>query len=244
MLETFVDDARSVLADELLALYLYGTGATGGWDKSLSDLDLMAVTGSEIAGLGLVPFELIHRHFFERFPSWRNRVDVVYVGRATLASFREGGVLAELVRDMPLRLRDDAAGWIRTWYLVRRSGLTLYGPPPASLIPPIAEEEFKSALVAYVGDIRRRFPGVADPSLRAYMVLTTARALCALRGGDCPTKDRAAEWLRRSLPSWSALMDAAMTCRLSGGKTGFNDDPTLRLAFEFISFVADEVGAP
>jgi hypothetical protein len=75
------------------------------------------------------------------------------------------------------------------------------------------------------------------------MVLTTARALCALRGGECPTKERAAEWVRQSLPSWSTLMDAAMTCRLSGGKTGFDDEPTLRAAFEFISLVADQVGA-
>jgi hypothetical protein len=171
-------------------------------------------------------------------------VDAVYIGAATLAAFRAGGQLVELVRDAPLRRRDDAALWIRTWYLVRSGGLTLYGPPPTELIPPIPAAEFAAALVGYVGEIKARFPAVTDPSLRAYLVLTAARALYHLSGGPNPDKAQAAEWVSRTEPAWSGLMAEAMLTRLSGGKIGFADEPTLAAATKFIAFVAQRVGAP
>ena len=243
VLQAFVAAVRSALGDELVAVYLYGTGAKGQWDRTLSDLDFMVVTRSETADLNLEIFSPIGERYLARFPTLRNRVDAVYVGAATLAAFRAGGSLVELVRDAPLRRRDDAALWIRTWYLVREDGLALYGPPPTDLIPLIPDAEFATALVRYVGEIKARFPTVTDPSLRAYLVLTAARALYHLSGGPNPDKAQAAQWVTRTEPAWSGLMAEAMRTRLSGGKIGFVDEPTLTAAAEFIAFVAGRVGA-
>jgi predicted nucleotidyltransferase len=242
-LQAFVSIAHAILGNELAAVYLYGSGASGGWDRANSDLDFMAVTRSRTADLPLELFEQIGERYIARLPYLRNRTDAVYIGRDTLADFHAGGELVELVRDAPLRRRNDAALWIRTWYLVRTGGLTLYGPPPGEFIPPISEAEFKRALVGYVGEIRARFSAVSDPSLRAYLVLTAARALYHLSGGPNPDKTQAAAWVSRSMPPWADLMEAAMATRRSGGKVGFTDEPTLAAAVAFLDFVAERVGA-
>jgi hypothetical protein len=116
--------------------YLYGSAITGGFDPALSDLDLLVVIDSDARLLDLPRIEALHDRLAGRHPEWADRLDIAYVGRETLATFRTGGAVVDQPRGC-FQLYDDADGWLQTWYLVRHADTALLGPPVVEVIPPI-----------------------------------------------------------------------------------------------------------
>lgn len=235
---------RSGLNDGLIGMYLYGSSVSGGFDADASDIDLLAVTSRDVTEIDFTNVEAVHRDFVERHPAWNDRLEVVYVGRRTLWSFRDGGSLGVISPGEPFHVRDGVELWLQNWYLVRETGVTLYGAAPAAVIPPIAWSEFIAATARYAAEVRSRSLEEASPDSRAYAVLTMSRALCTIRTHRPCSKQEGAAWVRGRLPEWASLIDAAMQCRLSRGTIGFTDDETRVAAEALIRLLADEIATP
>ena len=240
IVEPLAVEIRAHLGDELVGLYLYGSAATGGFDPHASDIDLVAVTVSEIGALDLGDLERMHAAFVPRHPDWDDRIEVAYVGQATLRTFRDGGALAVISPGEPLHRRDDADLWLQNWYLVRESGITFYGPEPASVVPSISRAEFVASVARYADEVCQRDVRSITPGARAYTVLTLCRAWRTLATGTPCSKQEGAAWARVHVPEWAWLIDAALACRLAGGTTGFADEPTLVATDKLMQQVAAE----
>ncbi len=235
LVEALATRIRGVLGDDLVGLYLYGSSVSGGFDPGVSDLDLVAVTSTEVEALDLPALERMHRRFVGRYPEWRDRVEIVYIGRVTLESFRtSAGSLAVISPGEPFHVRTErAVEWLQNWYLVRETGLTLYGAKATAIIPPIAWSEFVAANVRYADEVRNRGRVGASGGTVAYAVLTMCRALRTVRTQRHASKQEAAAWARARMPEWAWLIDAALDCRLSRGTVGLDDEPTRAAAEEF-----------
>ena len=231
----------SALGADLVALYLYGSSVTGGFDVGVSDVDLLAVTARDISDTDLATLSAFHRAFVELHPEWDDRLEIVYVGRETLAQFRSGGLLGVISPGEPFHVRDGVEQWLQNFYLVRETGATLFGPCPGDLLPEISWPEFIAATTRYAGEVRDRSLRDATPGARAYAVLTMCRALCTIQSGRHCSKHEGAEWARARMPEWSSLIDEAERCRLSRGQVGFTDDATLTAAEGFIRLAGDEI---
>ncbi len=240
IVEPVAAEIRAHLGDQLVGLYLYGSAATGGFDAHASDIDLVAVTVSEIGALDLADLERMHAAFVTGHPSWDDRIEVTYVGQATLRAFRAGGALAVISPGEPLHRRDDAERWLQNWYLVRETGMTLYGPGPGFLVPPISRAEFLASVARYADEVRQRDLRSMTPGARAYAVLTTCRARRTIATGTTCSKQEGAAGARVQVPEWAWLIDAALACRLAGGRAGFDDEPTLVASDKFMRRVAAE----
>ncbi len=161
MLETLVSRIHAALGDDLVGIYLYGSYVSGGFDPGVSDVDLVVVTAREadqidLAGLGRVHDDVVSLH-----PDWSDRLEVVYIGRAALRSFRTSTArLAVISPGEPFHLRDDrVVEWLQNWYLIREAGRTLFGPPAGTLVPPISMAEFVAAAARYADQISRQSHG-------------------------------------------------------------------------------------
>lgn len=241
--DALVSAIRDVLGDDLVGLYLYGSAVTGGFDPAVSDLDLAAITAREVEDIDLAGIELMHARFADQRPEWRDRIEVVYIGRATLWTFRTSvGSLAVISPGEPLHVRDDrVADWLQNWYLIRETGETLHGPAADNLFPRIEWPEFVAATRRYAHEVQnRQRDGVGSGTL-AYTILTMCRALHVVREHATASKQEAAAWVTREMPDWAWLIDAALSCRLTGGKAGL-DDARSRIAAEtFIRLVGGMV---
>ena len=78
------------------------------------------------------------------------------------------------------------------------------------------------------------------PGARAYAVLTLCRAWRTLATGTPCSKQEGVAWARVQVPEWAWLIDAALACRLAGGSTGFDDEPSLVATDAFMQRVAAE----
>ena len=241
VIEALAATIRQALGDDLVALYLYGSAATGGFDPDVSDIDLMAVTTSSLAEIDLTAIERAQRGFVGDHPEWSDRIEVVYLSRETIGSFRDGGALAVVSPGEPFHLTTGAELWIENWYLVRETGLTLFGPPVKDLVPSVGLDEFLLAIVSYADEVRHRDLAEASPASRAYGVLTMCRALRTVVTRVPCSKQDASTWARERFPTWAWLIDAALECRLSLGRVGLDDEPTRRAAEAFVDLLGDEI---
>ena len=234
---------RGTLGEDLLGLYLYGSIVAGGFEPDASDIDLLAVLAREVREDDVEPLDGMHRGFLGIHPEWANRLDVVYVGRETLASFRQGsGVFAVISAGEPFHIRHDPADWLQTWYLAGQGCEALVGPPAPELLPSIDRSEFVAVIIEAAGEHADRARHAVGGEL-AYLVLTVCRTLTTLATGTMPSKAAAAAWTSARMPEWAELIDSALACRKSGGREGFHDEATRHAAQAFIARVAAEVQA-
>jgi len=242
LLEILVSDTRAVLGGDLVGIYLYGSAVSGGFDPGVSDLDLVAVTSAEVEEIDLAGLEQMQLEIARRNPEWSDRLEIVYIGRETLQSFRTSpGSLAVISPGEPFHVVGDVAEWLQNWYLVRETGVTLYGVAAADVIPPIARVEFVAAVVRYADWLRNRSYDDLGPGSLAYTVLSLCRALRTVRTGMHCSKQEAAAWTTEQMPEWAWLIDAALRCRMSRGTIGFDDERTRSEARRFIRLLADEI---
>lgn len=244
LLEDLVSKIHRELGDGLVAVYLYGSYVSGGFDPGVSDVDLVAVTAAGAGGLDLTGLDRVHRDVVSREPEWDDRVEIVYVGRKALRSFRTSpGPLAVISPGEPFHIRADRlADWVQNWYLVRETGVTLFGPPAATIVPAIEWSEFVAATAQYAGEISTRNLADASAGSLAYEVLTMCRAFMTMQTQTHPTKQEAAAWTREQLPDWASVIDAALRCRLSRGTVGFDDAESRAAATEFMGLLATRIG--
>ena len=230
----FIDEMttglESALGPNLVAVYLYGSSVSGGFDAGVSDIDLLVVTERDLDAAAMPLVEALLARTVERHPEWDDRLELVYAGRDTLATFREGGTLGVISPGEPFHIRDGIELWLQNLYLARETGVTLAGPGPTATIPEISWSEFVTATKRYADEVLGRSLRDATPGARAYRVLTMCRALCTVRSNRPCSKQEGAAWVRAEMPEWAWLIDAAERCRLSRGRAGFADDQARQAA--------------
>ena len=243
LLKGLVASVRAVLGDDLVGVYLYGSYVSGGFDPGVSDLDLVTVTSREPEELDLEGLGRVHDAFVSENPDWSDRLEIVYISRIALGSFLTSAArLAVISPGERFHLRDDrVVEWLQNWYLIRGTGVVLYGPPAASLVPPISMAEFVAAAARYADQISRQSLHEATPGARAYAVVTISRALRTVETHAHASKHEGAAWAREQMPEWAWLIDEALRCRLSNGTLGFDSERTRAGAEEFIARVAARI---
>jgi predicted nucleotidyltransferase len=229
ILRPFVDDLRATLGSDLVGVYVYGSAITGGFDPALSDLDLLVVTECDAALLDLSRIGALHDRLASRQPDWADRLDIAYVGLATLATFRSGGTVASISHEEALQLYHDADGSLQTWYLVRYADTALLGPSAANVIPPIERSEFVAAVARDADRIVRRVRTDQRPGLVAYTLLTLCRVLRALDDGAITSKPEAAAWVVQRMPETRWILDEALAVRTAGGRQPLSESARVAL---------------
>jgi hypothetical protein len=243
LVRAVVNRIQAQLGDELVAAYLYGSAATGGFDPDASDIDLVALVRVPIPEVDLDGLQRMHVEFADLNPAWLDRIEVVYVSAPGLATFRsDPGPLAVVSPGEPFHVRSEPlCAWCQNWYLVRETGITMFGPSPHITVPEVSWGEFLSATADYGAEIAGRDLSAADPGALSYAVLTMCRGLRTLRLNVLGSKQEAAAWAMERMPDWAWLIEAALRCRLSRGRSGFRDDETRRAAGRFVGLLGREL---
>jgi hypothetical protein len=199
---------QAVLGGRLLGLYLFGSLAAGGFYPGKSDLDLIAVMeGDAAAGTDLDSLARLHDRFVAEHPEWRNRIEVLYIGRAVLGTFasRPTGTVARTSPGEPLHHRDlgGEISWLLDWHGVITVGETLFGPDPLTLGPAIDDDRFRAAVASQLhefSETARRNDVAYVPAHQGYIVAGVCRALYSLETGRQISKGDAIAWLAERRP--------------------------------------------
>jgi predicted nucleotidyltransferase len=200
-------DIKEHFGERLLGLYVFGSLVTGDFYPGRSDLDLITVLDRDVAeGADLAALRDLHERFERDRPEWRDRIEVLYIGRDVLATFAAAptGTVARISPGEPLHLREleGNVGWLLDWHGVL-TGETLFAPAPPSIGPDVSDARFRDAVRSQLREMAEtaRQPSVAYvPAHQGYIVATVCRALYSLATGQQTSKERAVAWLAQRRP--------------------------------------------
>jgi hypothetical protein len=234
---------QDVLGEKLVGLYLYGSATTGDFDAGVSDIDLLAAISTELADAEFEALRQMHDDVVCKHIGWDDRVEVQYVPTDGLASFRDRtSSIAVISPGEPLNRKDAGSDWLMNWYLVREYGVTLIGPEPAAIIPPINRNEFVQAVRDYAVWQVQNSDRIRGAKSQSYAVLTGCRALYTVTHHEHVSKQEAALWACQEMPEWAPLIRQALLWRegASGVRQPVADpEASLHDTLRFIHLMAD-----
>lgn len=212
-------ELRVILGDDLIGVYLHGSGATGCFNPDRSDIDLLVVSRQTLApeqrramaklllarSGAPYPVELTLLTT-EQLQPWRHPTPFEFhyseMWRASLTQQLTDG-------DLPSRtLTDpDLAAHIT---VLRARGRVIVGAPIHKVFPEVPEADFRQVLLADLEWIRAH-------STRIYGVLNACRILAYLDGQGLLSKAEGADWALEKVPAaYRATIAKARSAYRSG----------------------------
>ena len=220
VLDDLLTGVRDVLGPEFVGMYLSGSIATGSFDRA-SDVDVVIVTETEIADARVETLDAMHQRIAQREEWCATQLECTYISRAAVRRFDPDlAQHASLSRGVGERLAIVAydEGWVVHCHVLATHGITLAGPPPATLIDEVTPAALRAAMLTIAASWPEEL--LANPdSLRSrnyqsYVVLSLCRMRYTLETGAVASKDRAAAWALHVLPArWHALIRQALIDR-------------------------------
>jgi hypothetical protein len=242
LLEHLAGEIRHNTNGSLVGLYVYGSLVTGDFDKVRSDIDLLAVVDRAIDGATFGRLDRMHARLIQEYSAWEDRIEVAYVPAPALRDFRtETGQIAVISPGEPFHLKLAGKDWLLNWYVVRGVGVTLYGPPPETLIPDISQTEFVEAVRAQAGAWKEWVYRMRTPGAQSYTVLTLCRALYTHELGGQASKKQAALWAAERLPEWESLIQRSVAWMSEGSRDESDDEEGLAETVRFVHDVAGRI---
>lgn len=242
-LDLILSRMQAILGEKLVGLYLFGSLAIGDFDYEISDLDLLAATTVDLDENKFGELEKMHDRLVENNSQWKNRLEIAYLSLHGLKTFKTHTTQAAIISPgEPFHFKESEKHWLIDWYIVRKNGITLFGPPPANIIEPISKEEFVQAVREqankwrdYVEHAKHSRP------YQGYVILTMCRAFYAVKNGKQVSKKQAALWAQKQLPEWSSLIQNAIKWRKSWRDENVNPELTFPQTKRFVHFIIEQI---
>ena len=242
LLNLLLSRIQTILGDKLIGLYIFGSLVTGDFDYDSSDIDLIAGTSTELDEDEIEHLKLMHQEIALTEKEWDNRLEVAYISTSALRKYYPHYRQPILSPNEPFHMTEADSAWIINRWVLREKGITMYGPPPQTLVDPISHTELMQAMSVIIQDWREWIESTELIHLReyqAYAILTACRALYTCRQGKFVSKKQAAVWAEQELPEWSSLIRRALVWRNAWREEQIDHDATLPETMRFVHFVLD-----
>ena len=209
--------ARSVLGDQFIGLYLYGSLSAGDFDLRRSDVDFLIVTRADLDAETLRELEAMHARITASGLEFARRMEGLYIPLACLPRYEPeraahptlccGGAF------YPAAQADS--DWVIQRHILREQGVVVAGPPIRPLIEPVLPDDLRSAVRGFVrgwwAPMLANPHRLRDREYQAYAVLTFCRVLYTLRSGEIASKPVSARWAMGALPPrWRGTIERAL----------------------------------
>jgi len=209
---------QAVLGEHLVGLYLCGSLALGDFDPASSDVDFLAVTEDELPETLIDQLGEMHAEIAASENPYARRHEGSYISRAAVRRYDAANARhPRMSTDEPFGLEAHDSGWNLQRAIAREHGVVLCGPPPETLIDPVATEDVRAAVCAHLQEwwqSRLDAPEWMRPrDYQAYTVLTLCRVFYTLEHGALCSKPQAAAWAQRAFPQWQPLIERALAWR-------------------------------
>lgn len=219
LLDHLLRELRAVLREELVGLYLYGSLSLGDFDPGGSDIDFLVATGDRLPVETVAALGEMHARIAASGLPWSRRLEGSYLPLAALRRHDPADARHPSIGlDWEFGVWEHGSNWVIERQIVREHGVAVWGPPPRSLIDPVAPEALRAATrEALLGFWAEQLHGPDWLRARAYQaftILTMCRALQTLATGRVASKSEAAAWAREAYGGrWAALIERALAWR-------------------------------
>ena len=246
-LELLVEDVHRVLGSNLVGAYLQGSFAVGDFDAH-SDCDFVIVTRRELNATEVEALQKVHEQIYSLDNPWTKHLEGSYFPEDVLRSGSATGTdLWYLNHGSRSLERSTHCNTLVVRSVVRERGVTLYGPPPHTLVDPVPVDALRKEILATMRDwgseILNHPEQYNNRFYQTFIVLSYCRMLHDLINGYIGSKRAGADWAKSNLdPSWVGLIDRTWDGRPDPALTSRQpaDPIDFRSTLEFVRYIIDK----
>jgi predicted nucleotidyltransferase len=212
LLEELVLQLKTILTDNCLGVYLYGSLVWGDFNYNSSDIDILVIVQNDISPNEFSELDKLHNLIAQEFPFWNDRLEIAYIAKDTLQNIKsKSGKVAIISPGEKFNIKDTGTDWLINCYLLQNMSKILFGPKPELIIEPITKEEFLQSVKQQALEWRDWISHTKDSTAyQYYAVITICRAFYVLRNGEQTSKIVAAKWVAQNYPQWKNLIEQAI----------------------------------
>jgi predicted nucleotidyltransferase len=241
LLQKMGRDFPSLLKNNLVGIYLWGSLTYAAFDERCSDADCVVVTRRDInerefAALGDWFDKSLKENYWTSKLDMRFVIDKEFLDKTSKCCLYHFGKL----------LRSGSDGNPLIWLNIAQTGITLWGKPAKEIAPEITPEVLNNALRLELEYLKEDLAANAgDRSALAffhnsYAVLTACRIFYTAHQRALVSKEIAQAWTLENVPQeWSAVIKTASANRLAG--KGLKTAKLEMEAMDFVRFIEDQV---
>jgi predicted nucleotidyltransferase len=242
-LDTLLLQLKTILGERLIGVSLFGSLVWGDFEYGSSDIDLLVVTSSAITNTEFDKLDDMQQAFAKTSTHAKEgMIEIAYMSENALHTFKtQSSQIAIIGPGKPFHITDAGKDWLMNWYLVQEKALTLFGPPPKTLIAPTTREEFIQAVRDHANAWSNWTDGLHGRPGQAYAILTLCRAYYTSKNGEQTSKTRAAQWTAKAFPQWSTLIEIALKWREDWRTNQVDAEETVPETKQFVHFILDHM---
>jgi len=215
LLEKLLAGAQSVLGSNFAGLYLYGSLASGDFNRQTSDVDFLVVTFDEISDEAIRSLRAMHENLWQSGGKFAAKLEGSYVPLEDLRLYEANEKKYPSVNEGQFYLGRHGSDWIIQRHILREQAVTIAGAPLENSIDAIQSDDLKRAVIRLLNEwwspMLENSAFIKDDEYQAYAVLTMCRALFTLEHGSIASKPASARWARDALDeSWTELIEQSL----------------------------------
>ncbi|RPJ24812.1 MAG: DUF4111 domain-containing protein [Chloroflexi bacterium] len=242
ILNLLLSNAKEILGDQFIGMYLYGSLSGGDFSPESSDIDFLVITTNTLSDKTISELEAMHKQIWASGMKWASKLEGSYVPKELIRRHDPDGTPCPTVNEGAFFVDKRGSDWIIQRHIVREHGVVLAGPDPKTLIDPVTADDIRGAVLGILREWW--FPMLADPSwlrdhgseYHAFAVITMCRVLHTLEHGTILSKPKAIQWAREKLGNpWRQLIDKAVAAAQHENKDDFLEE-----ALDFIRFTREQ----
>lgn len=233
-LESVRTDLETILSDNMVGFYIWGSVTTGAYKDGLSDIDGLVVLQNDIDDQTLQKLKNWASQLLTK-ESLAKKIDTVFITQEKINSgddiVSQGGI--EFWQNTLQRTDDCLGDNPIVLDTVRKTGVRLYGPQADEVINPITREEIINTLqqetIKLKNNLHKNF---SDLGWRYYVITTLCRILYTHQTAEYLSKKEALGWYQDTFQDHKNLIASALAY--------YSKDPTLidsSKPGEYITFI-------
>jgi len=229
--------SQEILCENLLAMYLHGSLATGDFNRKGSDIDFMIVVDEELSDEMIQKLREMHSNILKHDSKWAEKLEGSYIQKDLLKSAVPPKTPRPYINGKNFYIAHYGNEWVLEKYVIREKSIVITGPSPETFIDPIFFEDIHQANIKILHDdwepVLSESSRLKDDEYQAYAVLTMCRYLYSFSHNEMVSKKVAAKWIQERFNEWKNLVEVALSW--TSGKQ-FN---RLNEVMDFIKFTIE-----
>lgn len=243
VLNLLLTNAKEILKDQFLGMYLYGSLSSGDFNPETSDVDFLVITQQVLSEGIIAQLDAMHQRTWATSLKRAGKLEGAYIYKELIRRHDPNGLPCPTINEGKFYLNTPGSDWIIQRHVVREYGVILEGPDPKNFIDFVSPQDLRGSVMGVLKEWW--FLMLEDPSWlrdnedgdRAFGVITMCRVMHALETGTIVSKPKAIQWARTRLDAhWNQLIDRAVA--VSGNQ---EQNMGLEETLDFIRYTKEQI---
>ena len=206
--------SQRILGDNLLAMYLHGSLATGDFSPKGSDIDFGIVLDKGLSDETIQKLREMHSDILKKDSKWAKKLEGSYVQKDLLKSVAPPKTPRPYINGVGFHMYPYGYEWVLEKYVIREKSIVVTGPSPATFIDPASSENMRHANAKILhedwGSMLSESSRLEDDEYQVYAVLTMCRCLFLFTHNGMTSKKVATKWVQEKFSKWKDLVEVAL----------------------------------